>query len=106
MPAIARHLGRDRKTVRAYLSGQREPGTCRPAGPGRFGRIAEYCRIRFADDPQLFATALFEEVRELGFDGSYPSFTRAPRSRGCGRPASGARRPRSRPSSRLSSTAG
>src|SRR5207302_677723 len=24
--AIARHLGRDRKTVRAYLSGKREPG--------------------------------------------------------------------------------
>jgi predicted transcriptional regulator len=24
--AIARHLGRDRKTVRAYLNGQREPG--------------------------------------------------------------------------------
>jgi transposase len=24
--AIARHLGRDRKTVRAYLSGQRQPG--------------------------------------------------------------------------------
>ena len=24
--AIARHIGRDRKTVRAYLSGDREPG--------------------------------------------------------------------------------
>jgi predicted transcriptional regulator len=24
--AIARHLGRDRKTVRAYLTGQRVPG--------------------------------------------------------------------------------
>ena len=24
--AIARHVGRDRKTVRAYLSGEREPG--------------------------------------------------------------------------------
>ncbi len=24
--AIARHLGRDPKTVRAYLSGQRQPG--------------------------------------------------------------------------------
>jgi transposase len=28
--AIARHLGRDRKTVRAYLTGQRQPGR-RPA---------------------------------------------------------------------------
>ena len=24
--AIARHVGRDRKTVRAYLSGERQPG--------------------------------------------------------------------------------
>ena len=24
--AIARHLGRDRKTIRAYLAGQRTPG--------------------------------------------------------------------------------
>jgi len=84
--AIARHLGRDRKTVRAYLAGDREPGRRRPAGPDRFGRFAEYCRIRFADDPHLFATALFEEVAALGYDGSYPSFTRALRSRGL-RPA-------------------
>jgi transposase len=84
--AIARHLDRDRKTVRAYLSGDREPGRRESAGPDRFGRFAEYCRIRFADDPHLFATTLFEEVRELGYDGSYPSFTRALRARGL-RPA-------------------
>jgi transposase len=30
--AIARHLGRDRKTVRAYLSSQRTPGVRRPTG--------------------------------------------------------------------------
>ena len=33
--AIARHLKRDRKTVRAYLSGQREPGRRSP--PDRTG---------------------------------------------------------------------
>jgi transposase len=80
--AIARHLERDRKTVRAYLAGQQEPGRRKPAGPDRFERVAEYCRIRFGDDPHLFATALFEEVRELGYRGSYPSFTRALRARG------------------------
>jgi transposase len=92
--AIARHLDRDRKTVRAYLSGEREPGRRKPAGPDRFGRFAEYCRIRFADDPHLFATALFEEVTALGYGGSYPSFTRELRSRGlrprCERCAAGA----------------
>ena len=31
--AIARHLGRDRKTVPSYLSGQRVPSVRRPARP-------------------------------------------------------------------------
>ena len=34
--AIARHLGRDRKTVRAYLSGERMPGE-RALGEGETG---------------------------------------------------------------------
>jgi transposase len=80
--AIARHLKRDRKTVRGYLSGEREPGKRRPAGPDRFERFAAYCEIRFAGDPHLWATALFDEVTELGYGGSYPSFTRALRARG------------------------
>jgi len=80
--AIARHLDKDRKTIRAYLSGQRVPGQRKPAGVDRFEPYAEYCRIRFADDPHLWATTLFEEVRELKYDGAYPSFTRALRKRG------------------------
>ena len=71
--AIARHLKRDRKTVRAYLDGTQEPGKRKPAGPDRFERFAEYCRIRFADDPHLWATALFDEAVELGYDGYDPS---------------------------------
>src|SRR5712691_4359727 len=80
--AIARHLGRDRKTVRAYLSGEREPGRRRPAGQDRFAPFESYCKIRFGDDPHLWATTLFDEVAGLGYDGSYPSFTRALRVRG------------------------
>ncbi len=80
--AIARHLKCDRKTVRACLSGQRVPGQRKPAGPDRFEPFAEYCRIRFADDPHLWATTLFEEVCELEYDGAYSSFTRALRARG------------------------
>ena len=82
VPAIARHLGRDRKTVRAYLSGKREPGRRRPAAPDRFERYEAYCGIRFGDDPHLWATTLFDEVAGLGYDGSYPSFTRALRRHG------------------------
>src|SRR6266702_998117 len=36
--AIARHLGRDRKTVRGYLDGKRKPGERRPAGPDAAAR--------------------------------------------------------------------
>lgn len=61
--AIARHLGRDRKTVRAYLTGQRAPGQRKPAGPDRLEPFAGYCRIRLTDDPHLRATALFEVPR-------------------------------------------
>src|ERR1019366_7873165 len=82
VPAIARHMGRDRKTVRAYLSGKREPGRRRPAAPDRFERYEAYCGIRFGDDPHLWATTLFDEVAGLGYDGSHPSSPRAFRGRG------------------------
>jgi len=52
--AIARHLGRDRKTVRAYLSGERKPGGRKPAGPDAFASYATYCEIRLNDDPHLW----------------------------------------------------
>jgi len=46
--AIARHLKRDRKTIRAYLSGQRQPGRRKPAGPDRFAPFERYCRLMMA----------------------------------------------------------
>ena len=42
--AIARHLGRDRKTIRAYLRGDREAGVRAPAAADPFGPFAAYCR--------------------------------------------------------------
>jgi transposase len=80
--AIARHLGHDRKTVRAYLRGEREPGQRAARGPEVIGPFVEYCRIRLADDPHLWASALLDELRELGYAGSYPSLTAAIRARG------------------------
>jgi transposase len=73
--AIARHLGRDRKTVRAYLTGVREPGVRRKAVPDLIDPFVEYCRIRLADDPHLWASTLLDELRPLGFAGSYQSLT-------------------------------
>jgi transposase len=51
--AIARHLDVDRKTVRAYLAGERVAGQRRPAGPDRFEPFGDYCRERLREDPTL-----------------------------------------------------
>jgi|SRR5215469_249639 len=80
--AIARHLGHDRKTVRAYLRGEREPGRRASRGQDVMAPFVEYCRIRLSDDPHLWASALLDELRELGYAGSYPSLTAAIRARG------------------------
>jgi transposase len=78
--AIARHLGHDRKTIRGYLRGDRVPGRRASRGPDVMAPFVEYCRIRLADDPHLWASALWDELRELGYAGSYPSLTAAIRA--------------------------
>ncbi|MGI9095016.1 MAG: Mu transposase domain-containing protein [Thermoleophilaceae bacterium] len=77
--AIARHLGRDRKTVRAYVTHERSPGVRRRAAPDPIEPFVAYLRARFVDDPHLWLTALFDEVIALGYPGSYPSFVRGVR---------------------------
>ena len=79
--AIARHLDRDRKTVRAYLSGDRTPGVRVSTGLDWFAPFAVYLAARFAEDPHVWATTLFDEITDLGFDRSYPTFTRLVRVR-------------------------
>jgi hypothetical protein len=59
--AIARHLGRNRETIRDYLDGKRVPGVRAPGRPDAFGEYAAYCGQRFADDPHVYATVLFDE---------------------------------------------
>lgn len=80
--AIARHLGRDRKTIRAYLDGDRVAGVRKPAGEDPFEPFVDYVRERLNEDPHLWAVTLFDEVVGLGYDRSYPSFTRQIRTRG------------------------
>ena len=62
------------------------PGSASAAEPDPFEPFAGYCRERLAEDPHLWATTLFDEVVELGYDRSYPTFTRQLRARGL-RPA-------------------
>ena len=89
--AIARHLGRDRKTVRAYLNG-RESGVRERSLPDPFERFVGYVGQRLKDDPHLWASTLYDELIELGYDRSYPTMTRQVRARGL-RPACEACRP-------------
>jgi len=91
--AIARHLDRDRKTIRAHLNGERVAGVrARPAGGDWFDDYVGYVRQRLTDDPHLWAMTLFDELVERGFDRSYPTLTRLIRDRGL-RPACEACRP-------------
>lgn len=78
--AIARHLGHDRKTIRAYVKGDRVAGQRVSTVLDPFEKYAIYCTQRLKDDPHVWATTLFDEVLELGFDRSYSSFTRDLRS--------------------------
>ena len=80
--AIARHLGHDRKTVRAYLSGEHQPGRRRSSAVDPLAVVEEYVRLRFADDCHVWASALYDEVVPLGYTQSYPSFVRQIRTKG------------------------
>jgi hypothetical protein len=77
--AIANHLGRDRKTIRAYVNGEREPGRRRQA-PDPLAPFTDYLAARFADDPHIWASALYDEVARLGYGLSYVSFARGLRT--------------------------
>ena len=80
--AIARHLERDRKTVRGYLNGTRVPGVRARSRPDPLAPFVDYLTARFCDDPHVWASALHDEVKRLGYSLSYPSFVRQVRTAG------------------------
>ena len=53
--AIARHTGRDRKTVRRYLAG---PGTSREPAASCLEPFRPYLEERFVDDAHVLATVV------------------------------------------------
>jgi hypothetical protein len=76
--AIARHLGRDRKTIRAYLNGERQPAVRKRTMPDPLARFEPDLRARLGDDQHGWATVLFAEIVALG----YATFVRQLRQRG------------------------
>lgn len=80
--AIARHLGHDRKTIRAYLSGERVAGERKKPPPDPDTELVwVYAGERLKEDPHLWAVTLYDEVIELGYTGGYSTFTRQLRHR-------------------------
>ena len=77
---IARRTDHDRKTIRAYLNGERQPGV-RVQAPDPFEAFVDYVTARLTEDPHLWARTLFDELEDLGFGLSYQSLTRNIRTR-------------------------
>ena len=61
--AIARHTGRDRKTIRAWLAQGEDRRRVR--APSVLEPFRAYIERRLADDPHLDATVLLRELRPL-----------------------------------------
>lgn len=78
--AIARHTGRDRKTVRRYLAGGGGRAQ-RSAAASCLGAWRGYIDARLVEDPHLPAVGLFEELVAAGFDRSYQTLVRELRRR-------------------------
>ena len=72
--AIARHTGRDRKTISKYLDRPASAG--RERAPSCLEPFRGYLEARFVDDPHVDATVLYRELAGAGFDRSYPTLVR------------------------------
>jgi transposase len=72
--AISRHTGRDRKTIRKYLTAGEGPVRERAASCLEPWRA--YIAARFVDDPHLPAVSLLDELADAGFTRSYPTLVR------------------------------
>jgi transposase len=72
--AIARRTRLDRKTVRKYLQRGIEPPAYAPRRVPRLSKVARFARYlsdRVGNFPELTASRLLREIRELGYDGGY-----------------------------------
>jgi len=73
LSSIARQTGLDRKTIRRYVERGLDPPAYQPR-PSRANKVAPfqaYLRERVATYPELTASRLHREVRDLGYDGGY-----------------------------------
>ena len=86
--AIARHTGRDRKTIAKYLAGQ---GPSRVPAASCLEPFRPYLKARFDDDAHVLGTVLYEELLGLGSIAPIRRWCARSASWGCGQCASVAR---------------
>lgn len=67
---IARHTGKNRRTVSNYLNGT-TPGVRTTTIPDPFEKFVDYIRARLLQDPHLVPITLFGGLVELGYLLSY-----------------------------------
>lgn len=79
--AIARHTGRNRRTIRNYLNGSTTPGVRKRSGEDPFEPFIDYATARLREDPHLWARTLCDELEDLGYTASYQTLTRQIRQR-------------------------
>lgn len=79
--AIARHTGRDPKTIRSYLNGTTTPGVRKRSVVDPFEVFLAYVTARLIDDPHLWVRTLCDELEDLGYAMSYQTLTRQVRDR-------------------------
>ncbi len=72
--AIARHTGRDPKTVRKYLA--RTAAEPRERAPSCLEPFRGYLTARFEEDKHVDGRVLFRELVAAGFDRSYLTLVR------------------------------
>ena len=90
--AIARHLGLDRKTVRAYLGGGREAGVRRSSSVDPFEEIEAYVRRRLSEDPLCGRLGYSQRCGRWAMGRRIRRSCDASGTVGCGRSAGRARR--------------
>lgn len=87
--------------MRAWLNGERIPGRRRLSGVDRFAPYEPYVRQRLTEDPHLRGTALYDEVKGLGYPQSYPTLARKVRLGGLRPPCSACSGVRGRPTAQI-----
>ncbi|CCQ13370.1 putative transposase [Rhodococcus sp. AW25M09] len=80
--AIARHTGRDPKTIRSYLNGTTTPGLRKRNIADPFEMFLAYVTARLLDDPHLWVRTLCDELEDLGYAMSYQTLSRKIRELG------------------------